>query len=168
MSNYKYQKPMKNAHMSAYLIGFQVLMLIFSICAVYTMKVFPNANHYVLMYIIGFLGIPMNIICFFYMRGLEETTSKYEHEAMTYEDFKSDYTLSNLEAQVRDYEEHKMALNWFETNDLNNKSSCDTCNDKKVVMFSCCTGKIVDYETGLCPKCFEHLGYEDCPDCCSK
>ena len=43
---------------------------------------------------------------------------------------------------------------------------CETCNGKGVAMFSCCTGEVVHSDIDLCPTCYEHLGEEDCEDCC--
>jgi len=45
------------------------------------------------------------------------------------------------------------------------KKVCETCNGNGQAVFSCCTGEVVDDDIMMCPKCHEHLGEEDCPDC---
>jgi DnaJ-class molecular chaperone len=43
--------------------------------------------------------------------------------------------------------------------------TCPTCNGKKEVMISCCTQEVIHDDSDFCPKCFEHMGLEECPDC---
>ena len=43
--------------------------------------------------------------------------------------------------------------------------TCPTCDGKKEVMLSCCSGEVVDEDEAMCPDCHEHLGHEECPDC---
>jgi hypothetical protein len=45
------------------------------------------------------------------------------------------------------------------------KFCCGTCYGKGEVMISCCTGDVVHSDYDLCPKCYEHMGLEECPDC---
>ena len=42
---------------------------------------------------------------------------------------------------------------------------CPTCYGKGEVIYSCCTGEVVDDDLAICPKCHEHLGEETCEDC---
>ena len=42
---------------------------------------------------------------------------------------------------------------------------CPTCNGKKEVMISCCTGQVIEDELSFCPTCKENMRLEDCPDC---
>lgn len=42
---------------------------------------------------------------------------------------------------------------------------CPECNGKKEMVYSCCTGEAVDNDIMMCPKCHEHLGFEDCQTC---
>lgn len=43
--------------------------------------------------------------------------------------------------------------------------TCETCNGKKEVAISCCSGDVINDDLLMCPECYEHLGLEDCPDC---
>lgn len=42
---------------------------------------------------------------------------------------------------------------------------CETCKGSGEAMVSCCTGDVVDDDIAMCPRCHEHLGYDECPDC---
>lgn len=42
---------------------------------------------------------------------------------------------------------------------------CPECEGKKYLVYSCCTGEIVDNDFMMCPRCKEHLGEEDCTTC---
>ena len=45
------------------------------------------------------------------------------------------------------------------------KIKCKTCHGSGQVVISCCTQEVINDDIQMCPKCFEHLGEEDCPDC---
>ena len=45
------------------------------------------------------------------------------------------------------------------------QEKCDTCRGKGEVMYSCCSGDVIDDDIAMCPSCHEHLGYETCEDC---
>ena len=42
---------------------------------------------------------------------------------------------------------------------------CESCNSSGEVMYSCCTGDIIEDDMAICPTCYEHLGDEECYDC---
>lgn len=48
---------------------------------------------------------------------------------------------------------------------MENKIKCESCNGRGWGVWSCCTGEPVDRDIMMCPKCYEHLGEEDCYDC---
>ena len=53
----------------------------------------------------------------------------------------------------------------MEENKKEETKTCPTCNGKKEVMISCCTQEVIHDDSDFCPKCHEHMGLEDCPDC---
>jgi len=51
------------------------------------------------------------------------------------------------------------------TASIEKKEECPACYGKKVGYFSCCTGDMVDEDIAMCPRCYEHLGEEECNLC---
>lgn len=45
------------------------------------------------------------------------------------------------------------------------EKECTECEGARNVMYSCCSGEIVNNDSGLCPECYEHLGEEPCEHC---
>lgn len=42
---------------------------------------------------------------------------------------------------------------------------CPECHGAKELMYSCCSGDIIDEDFPMCPDCKEHLGLEPCHIC---